>query len=378
MDLRQAYKILEISENSSISEVKQAYRDLAQIWHPDRQSHNERLQRKALEKMKELNAAYDYIRFHLKTEKTPGSTERIIVCPRCGTKNRVPSPSSNMEVTCGRCGSRLFREQDKEQPQTDWEDEMWCGDGTCIGIIDSNGKCTKCGKTYKEGVEAEKTKTEEKDQRQQARKLKARRKKKTIYIAVAIGLIILSILLLGNSQSPSNSGSRSPNFTTKAAPPVGQLSPNSIKDNRAVNPLEVEWDSAKPLIPEQPLPLTGSVRKLTVDESVAPFQIKADQGTNYLVKLVDTHSGSPVLTVFVRSGTTVEIKVPLGSYEVRYASGERWYGNKQLFGSGTTYSKAETIFKFEVIGNQVSGYTITLYKVPNGNLRTRNIKQEEF
>ena len=42
MDLRQAYKILEIPENTSMQEVKQVYRDLAQIWHPDRQPQNER------------------------------------------------------------------------------------------------------------------------------------------------------------------------------------------------------------------------------------------------------------------------------------------------------------------------------------------------
>ena len=142
--------------------------------------------------------------------------------------------------------------------------------------------------------------------------------------------------------------------------------------------MEVEWEDAKPLIPEQPLPHTGSVRKLTADESVAPFQIKADQGTHYFVKFVDAQSGSPVLTVFVRSGTTVDFKVPLGSYEVRYASGERWYGDEQLFGSDTAYSKAEKTFTFEVAGDRVSGYSITLYKVPNGNLHTRNIKREEF
>jgi len=165
------------------------------------------------------------------------------------------------------------------------------------------------------GVEAEKTKTEKGKQRQQARKLKARRKKKTIYISLAVGLVILSIVILMNSQSPPNSGSGSSNFTTKASPnvpgPVSQSSPNYGKDDRIVDPGGIEWDSAKPLIPEQPLPRTGSARKLTADESVAPFQIKADQGAHYLVKLVDAHSGFPALTVFVRSGTTVDIKVPL-------------------------------------------------------------------
>jgi DnaJ-class molecular chaperone len=79
MDLTQAYKILEIPQNSSMPEVKQAHRDLAQIWHPDRHAQNERLKRKACEKMKQLNAAYDCICLHLDsaraTEFTNGESE---------------------------------------------------------------------------------------------------------------------------------------------------------------------------------------------------------------------------------------------------------------------------------------------------------------
>lgn len=133
-----------------------------------------------------------------------------------------------------------------------------------------------------------------------------------------------------------------------------------------------------PLIPEQPLPRTGSVRKHAAGALVAPFQIKAAQGNNYLVKLVDTYSRSLVLTVFVRSGTTVDIKVPLGSYEVKYAAGKRWFGYEYLFGVDTIYSKADKIFTFEIADNQISGYSITLYKVAHGNLHTMEIKPEEF
>ncbi len=98
MDLRQVYKILEMPENSSMPEVKQAYRDLAQIWRPDRHTQNERLQRKALERMKELNAAYDCLCLYLDAERATGFTDdesnnegftqTIMVCPECGTKKQ--------------------------------------------------------------------------------------------------------------------------------------------------------------------------------------------------------------------------------------------------------------------------------------------------
>lgn len=84
------------------------------------------------------------------------------------------------------------------------------------------------------------------------------------------------------------------------------------------------------------------------------------------------------MTVFVRGGATVEVEVPLGQFEIRYASGENWYGPQYLFGPDTGYSKAEEVFQFTNDGYQISGYTITLYSVAGGNLRTSRISGNSF
>jgi len=55
-------EILGLKPNASHEEVNQAYRDLANVWHPDRFANNLRLQKKAEEKLKEINAAYEYIK----------------------------------------------------------------------------------------------------------------------------------------------------------------------------------------------------------------------------------------------------------------------------------------------------------------------------
>jgi DnaJ-domain-containing protein 1 len=61
-------EILGLKPNASQEEVNQAYRDLANVWHPDRFVGNPRLQKKAEEKIKEINAAYEYIKpFYSKT-----------------------------------------------------------------------------------------------------------------------------------------------------------------------------------------------------------------------------------------------------------------------------------------------------------------------
>jgi hypothetical protein len=54
--------ILEVSHNATASEVKQAYRDLVRIWHPDKCHGDERLRRKTEEKLKAINEAYQVLR----------------------------------------------------------------------------------------------------------------------------------------------------------------------------------------------------------------------------------------------------------------------------------------------------------------------------
>lgn len=57
-DHRRAYRILGIPPGSSQKDVKQAYRDLAQVWHPDRFQHNDRLIEKAQRNLTRINEAY--------------------------------------------------------------------------------------------------------------------------------------------------------------------------------------------------------------------------------------------------------------------------------------------------------------------------------
>jgi hypothetical protein len=57
MDIKRCYQILELDPDATVEEVKQAYRDLVNIWHPDRFSTSPRLRDKAEAKLKELNEA---------------------------------------------------------------------------------------------------------------------------------------------------------------------------------------------------------------------------------------------------------------------------------------------------------------------------------
>ena len=58
------YRVLGLEPGVSLEELKQTHRDLVKVWHPDRFVDDPRLQRKAQEKLKEINMACDYLEVH--------------------------------------------------------------------------------------------------------------------------------------------------------------------------------------------------------------------------------------------------------------------------------------------------------------------------
>lgn len=129
---------------------------------------------------------------------------------------------------------------------------------------------------------------------------------------------------------------------------------------------------------EQSLPYNGEIKNYFYSERIAPLNIKTSYGANYLVKLKGAYTKEPIMTIFIIGGNEITINVPLGSFEITYASGNKWYGYDNLFGKETSYSKADEIFNFRDTGYKISGYTITLYRVSNGNLNTQNINPSQF
>lgn len=61
-EIPKPHQILGLNPGASPEEVKQAYRDLVKVWHPDRFAHDDRLRLLAQDKLKEINGAYELIR----------------------------------------------------------------------------------------------------------------------------------------------------------------------------------------------------------------------------------------------------------------------------------------------------------------------------
>lgn len=65
-NVEQYYQILELEPGATLEEVRQGYRDLAQVWHPDRFSSHPRLRQKAHRKLQEINEAHEKLRSTLR------------------------------------------------------------------------------------------------------------------------------------------------------------------------------------------------------------------------------------------------------------------------------------------------------------------------
>ena len=78
-DTTQAYRMLGLAPGATVDEVKTAYRDLAQVWHPDRFPDNNRLREKAQQNLQRINEAYALLR------DLPAPVPAEVATPSVGT-----------------------------------------------------------------------------------------------------------------------------------------------------------------------------------------------------------------------------------------------------------------------------------------------------
>ncbi len=128
-------------------------------------------------------------------------------------------------------------------------------------------------------------------------------------------------------------------------------------------------------------PAHGTVQRHHTAPAIAPLTI-VTRGANryYLVKLQawdSRHRGDPTVTAIIHSGRTLQLDVPLGSYELKYAMFTSWYGFDR-FGPDAVFSRADTRLDFRDEGDHVTGYTIELFLQRDGNLETEELDPEDF
>lgn len=59
--LSECYAVLEVPESASAEQIRESYKNLVKVWHPDRFPNDEKLREKADHKLKQINAAYEKV-----------------------------------------------------------------------------------------------------------------------------------------------------------------------------------------------------------------------------------------------------------------------------------------------------------------------------
>lgn len=197
----------------------------------------------------------------------------------------------------------------------------------------------------------------------------------SVLLALAVGYI-----LAGGSAARS-----APVITVTTPAPT-------VKPTAAPTPVPTSKPKATPAPTPTLQPVTiqnGAIVKDTDLEKLAPFTVEASGASNYYVYLkclnylsgsstLPSLSGKGDLSFYVASGKTADVLVPLGNYEVYYATGDTWYGADHKFGSSTKYYKCDSKFMFSRSLSGYEGWTVTLYPVQNGNMETDKISAAAF
>lgn len=151
-------------------------------------------------------------------------------------------------------------------------------------------------------------------------------------LKLSTGLVIsLSIGCSDNTHSNYNNenSSNQDNITAESE----LLSEAQKPDQVAPEITEEEF------LPPVPRPISGLYSQdLNQQQAIAPLEIQSQTGSDYFVKVTSQVTGEDISTIYLRGGENASITVPLGTYEIKYAAGETWYGEEELFGKNTMYN----------------------------------------
>lgn len=203
--------------------------------------------------------------------------DRLILCSECGTKNRVGGDRTG-KPTCGNCGKALavpgYSGAGKSQL---FRPAFWfaLGIASVVGVLYYNDPS-----------------------------------------------IVQKLNFFGPGDNKPTYLETLPEGFVLDSPPASNeqtnaQAPDLSKYGRSVEELP---DTSK-LTPSKILPVRISTGIIKWPQSaIAPLEIKTTTGFNYFIKLIDSN-GRSAMTMYIKGGENFQTKVPLGTFEVRYATG---------------------------------------------------------
>ena len=139
-------------------------------------------------------------------------------------------------------------------------------------------------------------------------------------------------------------------------------------NNQSTSDIAITRESTHDAIP---FPDHGTIISNTSADPVAPFTISTPSGDTYF--LVILKSSNIKIQFYLHPEKTFESKVPLGTYDLYFASGQHWYGDERLFGLNSNARKADTILVFSADESNTHGHELHLQQTVAGNLGSKPV-----
>ena len=121
---------------------------------------------------------------------------------------------------------------------------------------------------------------------------------------------------------------------------------------------------------EQDLPENGSLKKS--NGSGVTMKINAPSGSSVFLRFYDS-SEKAVAQIFIRAGKSAKIKLKPGTYTMKAAYGNKWYGDKDLFGGSASYSQLMNGSSKEFKLKRNYTYTLRLMATTTGNVGSSTV-----
>ena len=123
---------------------------------------------------------------------------------------------------------------------------------------------------------------------------------------------------------------------------------------------------SKPFRPRELVSRIKNVLRLTGSGSIT-MTIKAPASRNALLRIYNS-SNEVVAQIFVAAGSSSTIKVNPGTYTMKAAYGDKWYGDIDLFGGEGKYIQLKNGASTEFTLKKNYKYTLTLATGSTGNV----------
>ncbi len=112
--------------------------------------------------------------------------------------------------------------------------------------------------------------------------------------------------------------------------------------------------------------------------AVFPLQIKTLPGQDYFLTLNDV-KGKAVLAAYIIGGAFFKVLVPPGVFRLKFAAGDVWQGEDNLFGPGdnTHFFELRAPLSFETRGLGIkAGHVVSLLERPPGQIAAATLRDQ--